>query len=300
MTEISSSQVTGVRWCAQVNVAALSLVLATAFAELQDPHVSRSVSWFLFLSSLLLPYGTIVWLLGIKRVSDALLLGAAWGVFACFAPLSLLLVANTFGRLPTYSVLLFLGLSLLLFPVQVVLAVKARKGHFALEPNTRSVAKLRWTLAGAMLYGVVAGLAGLTSIPGRSMLSPNEPSATATLRTLNTAEITYADTYKSGFTDNLARLCSPDQGQQPDANHADLVDPILCGRGPDGTPSTFTKNGYRFTFASTGNFGEIAEYTIQADPIARGSTGQRSFFTDQTAVIRANANTQATASDGPI
>lgn len=296
----TSSRMTRVRWCALGNVVALAAVLATAFAEVQDRAVSPSVAWFLFLISLLLPYVRIVWLIRNKRLSSGLLLGTAWGAVACFAPLSWIVVANSFGRFPSNSVILFLALSLLLFPIQLILAINARKAYLALKQDTRPAARLTWAIAGAMLYGLGAGFFGLTSLPGRPMPGSNEPAATATLRTLTTAEVVYEATYKSGFTDNLTRLCPPGAGKQPDAGHADLVDPVLCGRGPDGTPLTFTKNGYRFTYIPTGKFGEVKEYTIQADPMVRGSTGLRSFFIDQTAVIRANANAQATASDKPI
>jgi hypothetical protein len=34
--------------------------------------------------------------------------------------------------------------------------------------------------------------------------------------------------------------------------------------------------------------------------MARGSSGQRSFFSDQSAVVHANATAQATGSDNPI
>src|SRR6267154_5669602 len=63
----------------------------------------------------------------------------------------------------------------------------------------------------------------------RSRIAANEASATATLRTLNTSEVTYASTYNSGFTDNLNKLGTPGSANQPSANYADLVDPVLAG-----------------------------------------------------------------------
>ena len=132
----------------------------------------------------------------------------------------------------------------------------------------------------------------------RSRIAANEASATATMRTLNTAEITYASTYNSGFTDTLTKLGTPTAGQ-PDANNADLVDPVLSGKTGGGSTS-FTKNGFSFTYTPNGSYGYIATYTLVADPVARGSSGQRSFFTDQSAVIHANATTTATSSDNPI
>src|SRR5438445_10970242 len=81
----------------------------------------------------------------------------------------------------------------------------------------------------------------------RSRVAANEASATAPLPTLGTAEITYASTYNSGFTDNLNKLGAPAAGSQPDATKADLVDPVLAGTIVASTNS-FTKNGYTFTY----------------------------------------------------
>jgi prepilin-type N-terminal cleavage/methylation domain-containing protein len=135
----------------------------------------------------------------------------------------------------------------------------------------------------------------------RSRIAANEASATATMRTLNTSEVTYASTYNSGFTDDLHMLGTPGSGNQPTNNLADLVDPILAGNGPGGSATSFTKNGYAFTYSHTGQtYPQISSYGVNGDPMARGSSGQRSFFSDQSAVVHANATAQATGSDNPI
>jgi type IV pilus assembly protein PilA len=136
----------------------------------------------------------------------------------------------------------------------------------------------------------------------RSRIAANEASATSSLRSLNTAEITYASTYNSGFTDTLTRLGAPAAGTQPSAVNADLVDPVLSG-AVAGSTTQFVKSGYSFTYTPTGTnttYGFIAQYQVLADPQARGSSGQRSFYTNESAVIRANATTTAQVSDTPI
>ena len=135
----------------------------------------------------------------------------------------------------------------------------------------------------------------------RSRIAANEASAVASLRTLNTAEVTYASTYNSGFTSTLGQLATPASGQ-PTWSSADLVDPILSGYQMSGgyTGTSFTKNGYTFDYAGGGTYPQIATYTVHADPMARGSSGQRSFYSDQAAVVRANATAQATNTDNPI
>ncbi len=133
----------------------------------------------------------------------------------------------------------------------------------------------------------------------RSKISANEASATAAMRTLGTAELTYSSTYNSGFTDTLNRLGPPAPGGTPTVTTADLVDPILAGTVA-GSTNSFTKSGYTITYTPSGAFGSIATFTVNAEPNARGSTGQRSFFVDQSSTIRANSTAVATSADQPI
>src|SRR5262250_2319097 len=100
----------------------------------------------------------------------------------------------------------------------------------------------------------------------RSKMAANEASAVGSLRTLNTACITYSTTYGPGYPATAAT--------------ADLIDGVLAGG---------TKSGYTFVYAAGAAVGgQIPTYTITADPVNRGTTGQRGFFTDQSGVIRAN------------
>lgn len=125
--------------------------------------------------------------------------------------------------------------------------------------------------------------------------------APSTLRTLNTAMITYASTYNQGFPDSLRKLGPPPKGQ-PDMNHADLVEGVLAGLGKGATGTSFVKAGYKFTYMpGPGAFGRIATYTVTARPLEHGKTAMRSFFTDQSNVIRATTeNRDANARDTPI
>ncbi|MGH8246804.1 MAG: prepilin-type N-terminal cleavage/methylation domain-containing protein [Gammaproteobacteria bacterium] len=133
----------------------------------------------------------------------------------------------------------------------------------------------------------------------RSKISANEASAVGALRALNSAEVTFRSTYNSGFSDTLNRLGQPTSGQA-NVDAADLLDPVLAGRGPGGTATSFSKTGYTFTYTPTGAFPAISYYRITANPEIRGTTGQRSFFTDESAVIRTNSSATATVGDSPI
>jgi len=137
----------------------------------------------------------------------------------------------------------------------------------------------------------------------RSRLAANESAAVATLRTINAAETTFASTYKSGYSEDLRRLGKPASGSANVAA-ADLLDPILSASAPGSTgPNHFTKNGYVFLYTPVGGsttFGSVFRYQVNADPQVRGNTGRRSFYTDQSSLVRANASAPATASDDPI
>ena len=113
------------------------------------------------------------------------------------------------------------------------------------------------------------------------------------LRTINTAELTYANTCKNGFSSNLKALAAPDEGTRYTASAAGLIDASLLGG---------KRNGYVFTYkaAPPDDQGKISGYTVSARPI-KWQKGTQRFFTDQTDVVRSTAeNRPATAKDRDI
>jgi hypothetical protein len=61
-----------------------------------------------------------------------------------------------------------------------------------------------------------------------------------------------------------------------------------------------TKSGYQFTYAQDASSVPSAAYKINADPISRSVSGQRSYFADQTNVTRVNATAVAGPGDPPL
>lgn len=115
----------------------------------------------------------------------------------------------------------------------------------------------------------------------KSRMAANESRAVGTLRTINTALVTFASTYPdTGFPSTLADLTSPGNT----CSAAGLLDPILAA-------DTFTTSGYTFTYTppTTGGVcgtpGPGGDYTIAAGPQVPNKTGIRYFFTDSSAVI---------------
>jgi type IV pilus assembly protein PilA len=122
----------------------------------------------------------------------------------------------------------------------------------------------------------------------RSRMAANEASAVGSLRTVNTACVTYSTTYpQTGYPSSLSSL-GPSTSATSSA--ADLIDSVLASG---------TKSGYTFTFtAGTGT--PSTGYSITADPTSRGTSGQRGFYTDQSGVIRADPTTSATSASSPL
>ncbi len=108
----------------------------------------------------------------------------------------------------------------------------------------------------------------------KSKMAANESSAVGSLRTINTGEVTYASScpnvgYSATLVElNTGALCIGGQG---------IIDSVLAAG---------TKSGYAFTYAPAASGGLNTTYTDQALPVTYQTTGQRSFFTDQTGVIR--------------
>jgi len=126
----------------------------------------------------------------------------------------------------------------------------------------------------------------------RSRMAANEATAIGSLRTVNTACVTYSTEY-GGFPPSLNALGGEGAGAEPSATSAQLIDNFL---------QTGRKSGYLF-FYSAGDpddKGVISTYTVNADPIFSGNTGQRHFFTDQSGVIRVDAFRPANQDSPPI
>ena len=132
----------------------------------------------------------------------------------------------------------------------------------------------------------------------RARMAANESSAVGTERTFNTAEVTYSSTYPDvGFSASALTLgnAGATGACTAAAATACLIDPAVEASFA-GTP----KSGYKFVYAPSGVTPEVA-YTVTGDAASQGSSGQRSFFTDASGVIRFKAvGPGATIADPPI
>ena len=121
----------------------------------------------------------------------------------------------------------------------------------------------------------------------RAKIAANESAASGSLRTINTAEMSFLNAYPSSGYANLAALGSG--GAQPcvaSSTSACLIDDNLA------TASVAPgKSGYIFT----GN-GNMSTYFASATPTIQNVTGARSFCSVEDSTVRIDTNGGAIAS----
>jgi len=123
----------------------------------------------------------------------------------------------------------------------------------------------------------------------RARMAANESSAVASIRTINTGEVTYNSTYPTvGFAAALTNL-GPSAANPcaPTSTTGCLIDSVLASG---------TKSGY--TFVATGAGGPPAtKYFATGVPVTANQTGIRSFCSYEDAVVRVQAAGGAIASE---
>jgi type IV pilus assembly protein PilA len=128
----------------------------------------------------------------------------------------------------------------------------------------------------------------------RSRMAANEASAVGSIRTINTSQVTYSSTYPAvGFSTTLGALGGTAAACAAGASsvNACLLDEVLTAG---------QKSGYLFTVGGGSGTVPNVTYITNGNPVTRGQTGQRSFFSDQSGVIRYNTTAAAAVGDNPL
>jgi hypothetical protein len=140
--------------------------------------------------------------------------------------------------------------------------------------RTRAISWAAVLATGSLLLMIIA-------IPNllRSRMAANEASSVGSLRAINTAVTTYAQKY-GHYPKSLEDL-GPSSNGQPSESGAGLIDSTLAAGA---------KSGYRYTYQVVPNGDQNGQgrYTVNAEPLERGTTGHRRFSTDQTGVLSAD------------
>ena len=183
-------------------------------------------------------------------------------------------------------------------------------GHISRGQINRSMGRL--TGGGMALAGLIMGYVSIAItllivpaivIPNllRSKMMANESATASTLRTINTAQVTYSTTYPTnGYAPDLASLgpgrnegsCSDPSYSSP--QHACLMDSVV-GNSSCTAGSWCTKYGYRFSMSGERSCPDqtnqdaqsnaVCNYVIVATPVS-DATGRKSFCSTADAVIR--------------
>jgi type II secretory pathway pseudopilin PulG len=139
------------------------------------------------------------------------------------------------------------------------------------------------------LFGVIAigGIVAAVAIPNlvTKRIAIQEIDAIRCVRLINTAQVQYFTQYDR-YAGSLSELGPPADGPAGPAS-ADIL-PASLAAG--------VRSGYTYTLqrSPTG-------YTVNANPVKYGSTGRRTFFSDESMVIRANPGPEpATAASGEL
>jgi type IV pilus assembly protein PilA len=126
---------------------------------------------------------------------------------------------------------------------------------------------------------VIAIILVITAIAVPSLLhsriAANEASAVYSIRTINTAQVTYSTTYPTvGYSDDLSKLGAPTSGETSSTN-AGVLDWVLGCSTP-----VCPKSGYDFSITNVVSGGAntpVSGYDVQGTPKSVGVTGIRAF-----------------------
>jgi len=117
----------------------------------------------------------------------------------------------------------------------------------------------------------------------KARMYAQETAALKAIQTLNTAQVQYNSQF-GRFAQSLTELGPPASGTD-NASAANLITADLAAG---------EKQGYRFTLAGT-----PAGYAITAVPVSFGSTGSRTFYSDQTLTVHENYGQEPATANSP-
>ena len=135
----------------------------------------------------------------------------------------------------------------------------------------------------------------------RSRMAAAQASAVGSVRTINTAAISYNSTYGNGFPPNITAIGN-NGSTSVTCTNAELIDTVLTSKTKQGYTFILTKGTVSMTSASSScsaGYGYTDGYMVTAVPVTIGTTGQTSYCSDPSGVIRFNPQGATNAGPSP-
>jgi len=183
---------------------------------------------------------------------------------------------------------LICGLLFFIFPVPLLAIVL---GHLSLSDIRKAAGRI--TGRGMAITGLALGYTGVAGLPV----------------ILIVAAIAYSDTYSNDFPPSMDALGAAEAGGPATCDRARLIDPVLARGMKYGYAFAYLPRPMVFQARPALSPEAIAKgctvpggtgYSVTAFPARPGTTGARSFFTDETGIIRYAITGPATSHSPPL
>jgi type IV pilus assembly protein PilA len=163
----------------------------------------------------------------------------------------------------------------------------AQAARVASRPKSNPVVII--VVAVVAFFGILAigGVVAAIFIPNvvKASTRAQEMGAIVNIRLINATQVQYYSEF-GRYAKSLSELGPPSNGKEGPSGAGLIPADLASG----------TKGGYTFKLS-----GSSTGYTVNANPVKYGSTGSRTFFSDESFVIRANSGPEpATAASDEV
>ena len=135
----------------------------------------------------------------------------------------------------------------------------------------------------------------------RSRMAAAQASAVGSISTINTAVVSYDATYGNGFPPSLAAIGN-NGTTSVSCTNAELIDSVLTSGTKQGYTFALTHGAVQVTSSASScsaGYGYADGYIVTGTPVTVGTTGQTSYCSDASGVIRFNPTGATNAGPAP-
>lgn len=153
-----------------------------------------------------------------------------------------------------------------------------------------------FTLIELMIVVAIIAIIAAIAIPNllRARMSANEASAASSIRLISSSESAFetANMKDNDPTDGIGEYTDLATLGSPPGSSVPFIDNVLASG---------TKHGYTFTATPGKGAGDMPIYSCTAIPVAKGTTGVKQYYVDESGVIRFTGDgSDVTATSTPL